>query len=406
MPDTIPKNSVGIVTPQTLKFDTPLQLDSGHTLNSYEMVYESYGELNADKSNAVLICHALSGTHHAAGYHSMEDKKPGWWDTCIGPGKPIDTNKFFVVCPNNIGGCHGSTGPNHINPETGKYWGPDFPPLRVRDWVRSQACLADKLGINQWAAVIGGSLGGMQAMRWSLEYPERLRHALVIASSMKLTAQNIAFNEVARSAIRFDDDFHDGYFLEHNRIPKKGLALARMIGHLTYLTDDLMGQKFGRELRSGDFERGVYNAAEFQVESYLRYQGEKFSGSFDANTYILLTRMLDYFDLAREYNDDPVEAFRNALCKFMVISFTTDWRFSPQRSQEIKNALISAGKDVSYAEIDTPQGHDAFLLPIDRYTRIFDTYMQRIADDCMNAEGSTHAGIKATQSAKAEQLSS
>ena len=379
MPESIPKNSVGIVTPQTMKFDTPLQLDSGHILSSYEMVYETYGELNADKSNAILICHALSGTHHAAGYHSMDDKHPGWWDTCIGPGKAIDTNKFYVVCPNNIGGCSGSTGPNHINPETGKYWGPDFPPLRVRDWVRSQACLADKLGVEQWAAIVGGSLGGMQVMRWSLEYPERLRHALVIASAMKLTAQNIAFNEVARSAIRFDDDYNDGYFLDRGTTPKKGLALARMIGHLTYLTDGLMGEKFGRELRSGDFERGAHNPVQFQVESYLRYQGEKFSTSFDANTYIMLTRVLDYFDLAREYNNDPVEAFRNALCKFMVISFTTDWRFSPERSQEIKNALITANKDVSYAEIDTPQGHDAFLLPIDPYIRVFTSYMKRVA---------------------------
>jgi len=381
MPESIPKNSVGLVTPQTMKFDTPLKLDSGHTLNSYEIVYETYGELNADKSNAILICHALSGTHHAAGYHSMEDKKPGWWDTCIGPGKAIDTDKFYVVCPNNIGGCNGSTGPNHINPETGKYWGPDFPPLRVRDWVRSQACLADNLGIEQWAAVVGGSLGGMQVMRWSLEYPERLRHALVIASAMKLTAQNIAFNEVARSAIRFDEDYNDGYFLEKETIPKKGLALARMVGHLTYLTDGLMGEKFGRELRSGDFERGAHNPVQFQVESYLRYQGEKFSTTFDANTYIMLTRVLDYFDLAREYNNNPVEAFSNALCKFMVISFTTDWRFSPQRSQEIKNALVSAGKDVSYAEIDTAQGHDAFLLPIDPYLRVFTSYMQRVAQE-------------------------
>lgn len=382
MPESIPENSVGLVTPQTMKFDTPLTLDSGHVLNSFEMVYETYGELNADKSNAILICHALSGTHHAAGYHSMDDKKPGWWDTCIGPGKAIDTNKFFVVSPNNIGGCNGSTGPNHINPESGKYWGPDFPPLRVRDWVRSQACLADKLGIQQWAAIVGGSLGGMQVMRWSLEFPERLRHALVIASAMNLTAQNIAFNEVARTAIRSDDDFNDGYFLEKGTIPRKGLALARMIGHLTYLTDDLMGSKFGRELRSGDFERGTYNKVQFQVESYLQYQGEKFSTAFDANTYILLTRMLDYFDLAREYDDDPVKAFSNALCKFFVVSFTTDWRFSPERSREIKNALISAGKDVSYAEIETPQGHDAFLLPIKPYLQVFAAYMDRVANEC------------------------
>lgn len=384
MPESIPKNSVGIVTPQTMKFDTPLTLDSGHTLQSYEMVYETYGELNANKSNAILICHALTGTHHAAGYHSMDDKHPGWWDTCIGPGKAIDTNKFYVVCPNNIGGCNGSTGPNHINPETGKHWGPDFPPLRVRDWVRSQACLADKLGIEQWAAIVGGSLGGMQVMRWSLEYPKRLRHALVIASAMTLTAQNIAFNEVARSAIRFDDDFQDGYFLEQNTTPTKGLALARMVGHLTYLTDGLMGEKFGRELRSGNFDRGSHNPVQFQVESYLRYQGEKFSTGFDANTYIMLTRMLDYFDLAREYNNDPVEAFSNALCKFLVVSFTTDWRFSPERSQEIKNALITANKDVTYAEIDTAQGHDAFLLPIEPYLRVFSTYMQRVAQEVVS----------------------
>ena len=381
MPKEIPENSVGLVTPQTMQFDEPLELACGRTLDSYQLVYETYGTLNADHSNAILICHALSGHHHVAGFHSMEDDKPGWWESCIGPGKPIDTNRFFVVCPNNIGGCHGSTGPTSINAQTDKPWGPDFPPLRVRDWVDSQARLADRLSIERWAAVIGGSLGGMQALRWALEYPNRLSHCIVIASAMRLTAQNIAFNEIARSAIRSDPAFHQGRFLEKNTIPKNGLRLARMVGHVTYLSDDLMGKKFGRELKVGDFQQGQYNPVEFQVESYLRYQGDKFAENFDANSYILITRILDYFDLAREYEHDPVRAFSHALCKFLVISFSTDWRFAPERSREIKNALISAGKDVCYAEIDAPEGHDAFLLPIERYVKLLTAYMNGVAQE-------------------------
>ncbi|MCF7981981.1 MAG: homoserine O-acetyltransferase [Pseudomonadales bacterium] len=380
MPKTFPDNSVGLVVPQLMQFSEPLMLACGRELNNYQLAYETYGQLNANRSNAVLICHALSSNHHAAGYHEG-DEKPGWWDACIGPGKPIDTQRFFVVCANNIGGCHGSTGPSSINPATGKPWGPDFPPLRARDWVHAQARLGDKLGIHQWAAIVGGSLGGMQAMRWSLEYPEKLRHCVVIASAMKLTAQNIAFNEIARNAIRSDPDFHQGNYAEYNTIPKRGLTLARMIGHVTYLSDDLMGRKFGRELRSGNFQQGSYNPVEFEVESYLHYQGDKFSEVFDANTYILITRILDYFDLAREYDDDPVKAFSQALCQFLVISFTTDWRFAPERSREITDALIAAGKDVCYAEIDAPQGHDAFLLPIERYLSLFAAYMQRVADE-------------------------
>lgn len=372
--------SVGLVKPEVVLFDAPLELACGRSLPGYQLVYETYGKLNAARSNGVLICHALSGTHHAAGYYEGDDK-PGWWETCIGPNKAIDTNRFYVVCANNIGGCHGSTGPNSINPQTGLHWGPDFPPLRARDWVNSQAQLADYLGIQQWAAVIGGSLGGMQAMRWALEYPDRVRHCVAIASAMKLTAQNIAFNELARNAIRSDPDFHDGYFLEQGTAPRNGLALARMIGHVTYLSDDLMGAKFGRELRTGDFQRGQYNPIEFQVESYLKYQGDKFSESFDANTYILITRMLDYFDLAREYGDNPVQAFQHALCKFLVLSFTTDWRFSPERSREIVKALVAARKGVSYAEIDTPYGHDSFLLPVAAYIKLFKTYMDRVADE-------------------------
>lgn len=371
-------HSVGIVTPQVARFDQPLRLTCGRQLSSYELVYETYGELNEQSSNAVLVCHALSGDHHAAGYHSPEDKKPGWWDECIGPGKPIDTNRFFVVSLNNLGGCHGSTGPSSINPETGKPWGPEFPSLRVRDWVNSQARLADYLGIDCWAAVIGGSLGGMQAMRWSLEYPQRIKHCIVIAAALKLSAQNLAFNEVARQAIESDPDYANGHYQENDSVPAQGLSLARMIGHITYLSDDAMANKFGRDLRSGSLNKGLEANAEFQVQSYLRYQGSQFSGNFDANTYVLMTRALDYFDLALEYGNDPVKAFSQACCNFLVISFSTDWRFSPDRSQEIVDALIAADRPVSYAEIEANEGHDAFLMPIPRYLSVFQAYMQRV----------------------------
>jgi homoserine O-acetyltransferase len=375
------KQSVGIVTPQVARFDQPLRLACGRDLANYELVYETYGELNAQASNAVLICHALSGHHHAAGYHDEDEKRPGWWDECIGPGKPIDTNRFYVVSLNNIGGCHGSTGPSSINPDTGKPWGPDFPPLRARDWVHTQARLADRLGIDCWAAVIGGSLGGMQAMRWALEYPDRLRHCVVIAAAMKLSAQNLAFNEVARQAILSDPAFADGHYQERDTLPAQGLALARMVGHITYLSDNAMANKFGRDLRSGTLEQGDEEQVEFQVQSYLRYQGSQFSGNFDANTYILMTKALDYFDLAREYDNDPVAAFENARCNFLVISFSTDWRFSPQRSREIVDALIAADKPVTYAEIEADDGHDAFLLPIPRYVDVFNAYMQRVGEE-------------------------
>lgn len=378
MSKSLPADSVGLVTPQSIHFTEPLPLASGRMLDSYTLMYESYGELNASKSNAVLICHALSGHHHAAGYHSPDDRKPGWWDSYIGPGKPIDTNKFFVVALNNIGGCHGSTGPSSINPATGKPWGPDFPKLRVRDWVSTQAALADKLGIDVWAAVIGGSLGGMQAMRWALEYPDRVRHCVVIASAMKLTAQNIAFNETARQAIIADPNFLGGRYLEHSTLPRDGLSVARMIGHITYLSDYAMGKKFGRDLRSGSFELGIDEPIEFQIESYLRYQGDTFANTFDANSYLLITKALDYFDLAREYNDDPVAAFSQAKAKFLVISFSTDWRFSPERSREIVNALMGANKAVSYADIESNFGHDAFLLPNARYQQVFSRYLAGI----------------------------
>ncbi|MCD8521768.1 MAG: homoserine O-acetyltransferase [Saccharospirillaceae bacterium] len=385
MPDVIPDDSVGLVTPQLQHFDQPLTLRSGRVLSQYDLMYETYGSLNADKSNAVLICHALSGDHHAAGYHSMDDKKPGWWDSAIGPGKAIDTRHFFVVALNNLGGCAGSTGPTSMNPESGDVYGPDFPILAVRDWVNSQARLADVLGIQQWAAVVGGSLGGMQVLRWSIQFPERVRHAVVIASAPKLSAQNIAFNEVARQAIAKDPDFHDGWYHKFGTIPKSGLMQARMLGHLTYLSDDAMRQKFGRELKEGKLNYSF--APEFEVESYLHHQGEKFSTRFDANTYMLMTKALDYFDPAADFDNDLVKCLSRARCDYLVVSFTTDWRFSPARSEEIVNALIHADKNVSYACIESDNGHDAFLLPIPRYMEIFKAYMQRVANSIPATEG-------------------
>ncbi|MEE2730293.1 MAG: homoserine O-acetyltransferase [Pseudomonadota bacterium] len=373
------KGSVGIVQPRLFRYDHPITLQCGKTLPHYELVYETYGTLNAAKSNAVLVCHALSGHHHAAGFHSEDDKKPGWWDACIGPGKAIDTNRFYVVSLNNLGGCHGSTGPNSVNPDTHKPYGPDFPIVTVRDWVNSQLTLMQHLEIPHWAAVVGGSLGGMQAMQWSIDFPDLVRNAVVIAAAPKLSAQNIAFNEVARKAILSDPDFREGHYYEHNTYPKIGLSLARMLGHITYLSDAAMREKFGRELRDGaksfDFD------VEFQVESYLNYQGEVFSKNFDANTYLLMTRALDYFDPAEEFDHDLRLALAQAQARFLVMSFTTDWRFSPERSQEIVQALLAARKQVSYADIECPQGHDSFLLDVPRYTNLFKAYMNSIELD-------------------------
>jgi homoserine O-acetyltransferase len=376
MPEIIPPDSVGIVTPQTHHFTEPLKLKCQRTLLHYDIIYETYGKLNADHSNAILICHALSGDHHAAGYHSMEDKKPGWWNNYIGPGKPIDTNRFFVVSLNNLGGCKGSTGPVSINPETNKPYGPDFPLITVEDWVNSQARLADVLGVKQWAAVIGGSLGGMQALQWAIDYPERLRHCIVIAAAPKLSAQNIAFNEIARQAIMSDPTFYQGHYYEHNTVPKQGLMLARMLGHVTYLSDDSMKSKFGRELREGSIKFGF--DVEFQVESYLHYQGESFVNRFDANTYLLMTKALDYFDPASEHDGKLAGALAQVKANFLVISFTSDWRFSPERSEEIVKALTDNRKLVSYVKIKANHGHDAFLMPIPHYNKVFTSYMQRI----------------------------
>jgi homoserine O-acetyltransferase len=369
-------SSVGIVAAKSAHFSDPLKLKSGVVLPEFDLTYETYGTLNADRSNAVMICHALSGNHHVAGKYDENDKYPGWWDNLIGPGRPLDTNRFFVIGLNNLGGCHGSSGPSSINPSTSKPWGAEFPVVTVEDWVASQARLADYLGIEKLAAVIGGSLGGMQALQWAISYPERIDHALVIASAPNLTAQNMAFNEVARQAIMTDPEFYDGHYYEHDTVPRRGLRIARMLGHITYLSDDAMGAKFGRKLKDSEIKYGF--DVEFEMESYLRYQGDKFAGEFDANTYLRMTRALDYFDPALEYDGNLSAALANVKAKFLVVSFTSDWRFSPARSREIVKALLDNELSVSYAEVTAAHGHDAFLMPDPHYHNIMRSYLDSI----------------------------
>ena len=364
------------MAPQTAKFTEPITLKCGAVIGDYELVYETYGTLNRDRSNAVLVCHALNASHHVAGVYAGDAENVGWWDNMIGPGKPVDTDRFFVIGVNNLGGCHGSTGPKSLNPATGKPWGAQFPVVTVEDWVKSQARLADRLGIGQFAAVMGGSLGAMQALQWTISYPERLRHALVIACAPNLSAQNIAFNEIARQAIITDPDFHGGDYYGHGVTPKRGLRVARMVGHVTYLSDDEMANKFGRELKHGKL--GYSFDTEFQIESYLRHQADKFAEYFDANTYLRITKVLDYFDPAFEHGGNLTRALAPAKASFLVISFTTDWRFSPERSREIVTALLDNRSDVTYAEIEAPHGHDAFLLDDARYHRLVAAYFDRI----------------------------
>ena len=373
-----------IAEPQSMLFEAPLPLQSGSSIRDYSLSYETYGTLNADKSNAVLICHALNASHHVAGVYADQPKNLGWWDNMIGPGKSLDTDRFFVIGVNNLGSCFGSTGPMHVNPDTGRVYGADFPVVTVEDWVNAQARLLDALGIEQLAAVMGGSLGGMQALSWTLQYPERVKHAVVVASAPNLNAENIAFNEVARRAIVTDPDFHDGHFYAQGVVPKRGLRIARMIGHITYLSDDVMNEKFGRELREAVTSNATgykYSTqeVEFQIESYLRYQGDKFSEYFDANTYLLITRALDYFDPARAFGGDLSKALARARCQFLLVSFSTDWRFSPARSREMVKALLDNRRDVSYAEIDAPHGHDAFLLDDPRYMNVVRSYFDNMA---------------------------
>ena len=374
-----------IATPQSQHFAEALPLQSGASLRDYSLSYETYGTLNADRSNAVLICHALNASHHVAGSYAGQANSEGWWDNMIGPGKPVDTNRLFVIGVNNLGSCFGSTGPMHVDPDappgSGKVYGADFPVVTVEDWVNAQARLLDMLGIDTLAAVMGGSLGGMQALSWTLQYPNRVRHAVVVASAPNLTAENIAFNEVARRAIVTDPDFHGGNYYQHNTVPKRGLRIARMIGHITYLSDDVMNEKFGRQLRDavvGAAYKYSTQDVEFQIESYLRYQGDKFAEYFDANTYLLITRALDYFDPASAYGGDLSKALAKATCKFLLVSFTTDWRFSPKRSRELVKALLDNQRDVSYAEIDAPHGHDAFLLDDPRYMGVVRSYFDSV----------------------------
>ncbi|MFZ9232808.1 MAG: homoserine O-succinyltransferase MetX [Hylemonella sp.] len=377
-----------IAQPQTMHFEAALPLQSGASIRGYSLTYETYGQLNPERSNAVMICHALNASHHVAGVYAGQAKSEGWWDNMIGPGKPVDTDKFFVIGVNNLGSCFGSTGPMHTNPDTGRVYGADFPVVTVEDWVNAQARLLDELGIQTLAAVMGGSLGGMQALSWALQYPERVRHAVVVASAPNLTAENIAFNEVARRAIVTDPDFHGGNYYAHGVIPKRGLRIARMIGHITYLSDDVMNEKFGRQLRDEVIKtQGVGNYKystqdiEFQIESYLRYQGDKFSEYFDANTYLLITRALDYFDPARLHGGNLSRALASARAKFLLISFKTDWRFSPARSREIVKAMLDNRLDLSYAEIDAPHGHDAFLLDDPRYMNLVRSYFEGVAKE-------------------------
>lgn len=394
----IPAGSVGIVRPQFIQFDEPLHLASGQSLPQYELAVETYGTLNAQRSNAVLICHALNASHHVAGISADDPRDIGWWDNMVGPGKAVDTERFFVIGVNNIGSCFGSTGPASLNPATGKPWGADFPILTVEDWVQAQARLADYFGIEKFAAVMGGSLGGMQALGWAITCPERVEHCVVIASTPRLSAQNIGFNEVARRAIISDPEFHGGNYYEHGVVPRSGLSVARMIGHITYLSDDDMATKFGRTQRepgaNGEYRYGY--GVEFEVESYLRYQGEKFSTYFDANTYLLITRALDYFDPARNHGGDLAKAFENIKAKFLLASFSTDWRFPPDRSREIVRALLKNNVPVTYAEIDAPHGHDAFLLGDPRYHAVVQGYYDRIAQSLGFPERALTTGVLAS----------
>jgi homoserine O-acetyltransferase len=368
--------SVGVVAPKRARFDQPLRLRSGAAIDGYELAYETYGTLNAQRTNAVLVCHALNASHHVAGFYSDDPRNLGWWDNLVGPGKPLDTNRFLVVGVNNLGGCHGSTGPASLNPATGQPWGAGFPLVTVEDWVETQARLADHLGIDSFAAVIGGSLGAMQALQWAMSHPGRVRHSIAVAAAPRLSAQNIAFNEVARQAITTDPDFHGGNFYAHGVVPRRGLRLARMLGHITYLSDDAMAEKFGRALRTGaiNFNFDV----EFEIESYLRYQGDKFSEYFDANTYLRITKALDYFDPAADFGGNLAKALSRASASFLVVSFTSDWRFSPARSREIVKALVDNNLNVSYAEIDAPHGHDAFLMEDPRYHGVLRAYFDNI----------------------------
>jgi homoserine O-acetyltransferase len=371
--------SVGVVETRTFTFaereEEALDLDSGTRLGPITVAYETYGQLDAQRSNAVLICHALSGTAHVAGYHEVPGRNPGWWENAVGPGKAFDTDKYFVICANVLGGCAGSTGPTSTDPRTSQPFGLSFPVVTVGDMVKVQNALLDHLGIETLLGVAGGSLGGMQALEWALRYPERVRGALVIASTARMSAQAIAFNAVGRNSIISDTNWRRGRYYEDGAIPAQGLSVARMIGHITYLSEEAMHAKFGRRLKRNGLSFDF--TSEFQVESYLDHQGTKFVERFDANAYLYMTKAMDYFDAAEAYGEgDLVRALERIRARMLVLSFSSDWLFPPYQSQELTDALLRARKDVTYVNIETPCGHDAFLLEIETEGRIVGAFLE------------------------------
>ncbi len=373
-----PPDSVGLVQRQYFTFatDEPMPLDSGEKLGPITLAYETYGQLNADRSNAILILHALSGDAHAAGYHSPEDTKPGWWDDCIGPGKAFDTRRYFVVCSNVIGGCQGSTGPSSINPATGRPYGLSFPVITIGDMVRAQRYLIDHLGIEKLLAVAGGSMGGMQALQWAVSYPERVRSVVALATTARHSPMLIAFSEVGRQAIYADPNWNHGDYYDGPR-PNAGLALARMIGHITYLSEESMHQKFGRRLQNRE-RYGFEFDTEFAVEGYLKHKGTQFTNRFDANSYLYITKALDYFDLANGYGSLANAFAKSAHIMYLVVSFTSDWLYPPYHSKEIVSALTAVGADVTYCNLKSTWGHDAFLLEVETMTKLIADFLDRV----------------------------
>jgi len=375
----IDKRSVGLVKPQFLTFaeDEPMQLESGATLGPVTIAYETYGRLNAERSNAILIVHALSGSAHAAGYHDPDDRKPGWWDECIGPGKAFDTDRYFVICSNVLGGCYGSTGPSSINPATGKPYGLGFPVVTIGDMVHAQIKLIDHLGIDQLLCIAGGSMGGMQVLEWAAHHPQRVKATIPLATTAQHSPMLIAFSEVGRQAIYADPNWNNGDYYGQSVKPDAGLAVARMVGHITYLSEESMQQKFGRKLRN--LERYGYEfETEFEVESYLKYNGNSFTRRFDANSYLYITKAMDYFDLTQPTGSLAAAFANSTAVKFLAVSFTSDWLYPSYHSKRLVSALTAAGADVTYLDIKSSWGHDAFLLEVDTMTKLIDSFLSRL----------------------------
>ena len=360
------------VVSKKISFKDTLTLQSGQALSGFDLMTETYGELNLEKTNAVLVCHAFSGNHHAAGMKTG-DKKPGWWDEIIGDGKTIDTKKFFVVSLNNLGGCHGSSGPTSIAADSGQSYGASFPEVSVSDWVETQKLLADHFGIDCWEMVAGGSLGGMQALQWAVSYPSRIKKAAIIAASSKISTQNIALNEVAREIIKKDENFHNGDYLAKGESPKKGLKAARMLGHITYLSESNMSKRFGRKLQ--DPENKMDADVNYEVENYLQYKGEQFAKTFDANSYILMTKAMDSFDPAKGFDNDLVACLQNVQAKLLIASFDSDWLFPKEYGLEIQMSAIKAGINSTYIELEGDYGHDSFLFHSDRYSTALKNFL-------------------------------